>query len=180
MGYNCFMIKILSCLIPNKYLRETFRLLCYSIQVRCVARSIGKNLYCGKFSTANKNTVIKNNVRLNGLRTSGRGSVIIGNNVVFGFDSLIISDTHNYKGSDLPYDGSFIKHNPIIIEDFVWIGARVIILPGSKIGEGSIIQAGAVVHGEIPPLSIAGGNPAVVFAHRNKEHYENLKFKKYF
>ena len=44
-----------------------------------------------------------------------------------------------------------------------------------KIGEGAIIQGGAVVHGEIPPLAIAGGNPAKVFKYRNKEHYEQLK-----
>ena len=172
------MIKLLSCLIPNKFLRDNFRLVCNSIQVRFTAKSIGKNLYCGKYSTVNKNTVIQNDVRLNGLRTSGKGSVVIGNNVVIGFDALIISDTHNYKGNDLPYDGNFINHDATIIEDFVWIGARVIILPGARIGEGAIIQAGAVVHGEIPPLSIVGGNPAKVFAYREKEHYENLKIKK--
>ena len=92
------MIKLLSCLIPNKFLRDNFRLVCNSIQVRFTAKSIGKNLYCGKYSTVNKNTVIQNDVRLNGLRTSGKGSVVIGNNVVIGFDALIISDTHNYKG----------------------------------------------------------------------------------
>ena len=171
------MIKILSCLIPNKYLRDKFRLLCYSIQVRFTAKSIGKNFYCGKFSTVNKNTIIRDNVKLNGMHISGKGNVIIGNYVVGGFESLIISDTHNYKGNDLPYDGSFINHGAIVIEDFVWLGARAIVLPGSHIGEGSIIQAGAVVHGNIPPLSIAGGNPAIVFAHRDKEHYEKLKRK---
>ena len=51
---------------------------------------------------------------------------------------------------------------PIIIEDGVWIGANAIILKGSKIGRGSIIGAGAVVSGEIPPMSIAVGNPARV------------------
>lgn len=48
-------------------------------------------------------------------------------------------------------------------------------IPGTKIGEGAIIQAGSVVHGEIPPCAIAGDNPAKVFAWRDKEHYEKLK-----
>lgn len=170
------MIKILSCLIPIKSLRGKFRLFCYSLQIRFTAKAIGKNLYCGKFSTVNKNTIIKDNVKLNGMKISGKGSVFIGNYFVAGYDSLIISDTHNYKGNRLPYDYTFIDKSTII-EDFVWLGARAIILPGSYIGEGSIIQAGAVVHGKIPPLSIAGGNPAVVFAKRDKMHYESTKQK---
>ena len=60
----------------------------------------------------------------------------------------------------------------------MWIGARVVILPGTVIGEGAIVQAGAVVHGKIPPLSIVGGNPAKVFAQRDEIHYRNLKTKK--
>ena len=74
----------------------------------------------------------------------------------------------------IPYDNTFV-HKPVIIGDCVWIGAYVILLPGTKIGDGSIIQAGSVVHGEIPPMAIAGGNPAKVFAWRNKEHYDELK-----
>ena len=63
------------------------------------------------------------------------------------------------------------------IDDCVWIGSNVIILPGTHIGEGAIIQAGSVVHGEIPPMAIAGGNPAKVFASRDRRHYEELKAK---
>jgi len=168
------MIKILASLIPNKILRRNFRQFCYTIQIRWEAEYIGKNLYCGKFSTVNRKTTIKNDVRLNGLHISGNGKVIIGNNSILGFDTLIISDNHNYKGKALPYDNTFIEKTTII-EDFVWIGARAILLPGAKIGEGAIVQAGAVVHGEIPPLAIAGGNPARVFSWREKDKYYALK-----
>ena len=51
---------------------------------------------------------------------------------------------------------------PIAIQDNVWIGARAIILKGVTIGQGSIVGAGAVVAGDIPPYSIAAGNPAKV------------------
>jgi galactoside O-acetyltransferase len=51
---------------------------------------------------------------------------------------------------------------PIIIEDGAWIGANATILKGAKIGRGSIIGANAVVTGEIPPMSVAVGNPARV------------------
>lgn len=48
----------------------------------------------------------------------------------------------------------------VIIEDYVWIGANCIIMPGTKIGTGTIISAGSVVHGDIPPMVVVAGNPA--------------------
>ena len=51
---------------------------------------------------------------------------------------------------------------PITIEDNVWIGANCLILPGVHIGRGSVIAAGSVVVKSVPPMVIAGGNPARV------------------
>lgn len=51
---------------------------------------------------------------------------------------------------------------PIRIEDKVWIGAGAIILPGVTIGAGSVIGAGAIVTKDIPPYSVAMGNPCRV------------------
>lgn len=79
-------------------------------------------------------------------------------------------------GDKIPYGASSICKD-VIIEDAVWIGSRVTILPGTKIGEGAIIQGGAVVHGEIPRCAIAGGNPAKVFKYRDIEHFNELKEK---
>lgn len=49
---------------------------------------------------------------------------------------------------------------PVIVEEDVWIGARVTLLPGAHIGRGSIIAAGAVVTSSVPVYSIWGGVPA--------------------
>lgn len=49
---------------------------------------------------------------------------------------------------------------PVIIGDHVWIGTRVIVLPGVTIGDGAVIGAGAVVTKDVPPRSVAAGNPA--------------------
>ncbi len=49
---------------------------------------------------------------------------------------------------------------PIVIGDNVWLAMDVIVLPGTTIGEGSVIAAGAVVSGDIPPYTLAGGVPA--------------------
>lgn len=47
----------------------------------------------------------------------------------------------------------------VIIEDNVWLGTGVVVLPGVRIGNGSIISANSVVHKDVPPMVIAGGNP---------------------
>lgn len=67
---------------------------------------------------------------------------------------LLDNDGHILNGQQ--------KQKPIVIEDHVWIGANVTILKGSKIGEGSVVAAGAVVCGEFPARSLIGGVPARV------------------
>ncbi len=51
---------------------------------------------------------------------------------------------------------------PIIIEDNVWLGARVIVLAGVTIGEGSCIAAGSVVTRDVPPRTLVAGMPGRV------------------
>lgn len=127
------------------------------------------------------NTVIKNNVNFNGMTICGRGKVVIGDYFHSGRECLILSENHNYdRGNAIPYDGISFVSKDVIIGDFVWIGSRVTILPGVKIGEGAIIQAGAVVSSDIEPYAIAGGNPARVFKYRDIEHFKQLKREKKF
>jgi len=57
----------------------------------------------------------------------------------------------------------------IIVEDDVWIGTRVIILSGIRIGQGAIIGAGSVVTKDVPPYAIVGGDPARVIKYRFDE-----------
>ena len=60
--------------------------------------------------------------------------------------------------------GSAYKN--IVVEDDVWIGSRVTILPGVKIGKGSVIAAGAIVTKDVLPYSIMGGIPAKIIKMR--------------
>ena len=73
--------------------------------------------------------------------------------------------------------GDKFHQKSVKIDDFVWIGQRVTVLPGTVIGEGAIVQAGAVVHGKIPAMSIVGGNPAKPFAMRDVVRFKDLKAK---
>ena len=78
-----------------------------------------------------------------------------------GPDCIIYTQNHNFSNISIPMDQQgFQEEKEVIIEDDVWIGGRVIILPGVKIGKGSIIGAGAVVSKNVDPYSIVVGNPA--------------------
>jgi maltose O-acetyltransferase len=100
----------------------------------------------------------------NALITSG---VKIGDYVMMGPDVVILTKSHLHEKLHLPMmlQGND-KINPVIIEDDVWIGQRVIILPGVSVRKGTIIGAGSVVTKSFPPFSIIGGNPAKLIKSR--------------
>jgi maltose O-acetyltransferase len=74
----------------------------------------------------------------------------------------------------LPYDKVRIK-KAVVIEDCVWIGESVCIVPGVTIGEGAIVAMGSVVTRDVPPLAVVGGAPARVIKMRDAEIYWKLK-----
>ena len=152
----------------------------FTIIVRLRAKKCGKNLHVNGFSIVSRVTVLGENVNFNGMRISGIGRVVIGDNFHSGKGCLMISQNHNYdSGNAIPYDDTYTPKD-ILIGDNVWLGDRVIVLGGAVIGEGAIIQAGSVVIGEIPPMSIAGGHPAKVFKYRDIDHYKKLKDERKF
>lgn len=55
-----------------------------------------------------------------------------------------------------------MPHHAVVIEDYVLIGARSIVLKGVQIGAGAVVGAGSVASRDVPPGSIVAGNPAVV------------------
>ncbi len=125
--------------------------------------------------TFNSNTYLGRNTHFNGIKVIGKGRLTIGDNFHSGGECLIITEIHNFdSGQSIPYDRTYILKD-VTIKNNVWIGSRVTILGSVTIGEGAIIQAGAVVVKDIPPYAIAGGNPAIPFKTRNIEHYEKLK-----
>lgn len=96
-----------------------------------------------------------------GINARVESHVTIGNDVMMGPDCMLFTANHTFSDPNIPmrlqgYDAPL----PIVIEDDVWIGARVIILPGVRIGRGSVIGAGSVVTHDVAPYSIVGGNPA--------------------
>lgn len=83
-------------------------------------------------------------------------------------DVLFQGGGHKYDNPDLMIGAEGeLPDTPLEICEDVWIGARVIVLPGcKKIGAHSIIGAGAVVTKDVPEYAIVGGNPAKVIRMR--------------
>ncbi len=91
--------------------------------------------------------------------------ITIGRNVLIGGGTVMIdTDAHNLDWRvRLEKDDIYeVASSPICIENNVFIGAYCIILKGVTIGEGAVIGAGSVVCKDIPPFSIAAGNPCRV------------------
>ncbi len=93
-------------------------------------------------------------------------SITIGDNVLTGRFVLITDNSHGkstIEENDIhPAHRQFYSKGPVTIEDNVWIGDKVSIMPNVCIGQGSIIAANSVVTKDIPPRSIAAGVPAKV------------------
>lgn len=144
------------------------------------AKAVGTGLRVNGWSSVSSVTTLGNNVHFNGLIVSGRGAVTIGDNFHSGPGCLLLTENHDFDTGDaIPY-GNGVVLKPIVIEDNVWLGSRVIIMGGVTIGEGAVIQAGSCVVSDVPRCAIAGGHPARVFSHRDIEHYEQLKREKKF
>ena len=96
--------------------------------------------------------------------SNGEELVIIGRNVSIAPNVVMIPDSNANNGhiiNQIPYvNKTLTKKGKIIVEDEVWIGANVTILPGVTIGTCSIIGAGSVVTKNVDPYSIYVGIPA--------------------
>jgi maltose O-acetyltransferase len=135
-------------------------------------KNIGKgtSIQFGCYFNGMKNIEIGNRVYINHhveLLAEDAG-ITIGNYVIIGQHAILITDNHNYEDPEklMILQGSTNKK--IVVEDDVWIGSRVIILPGILIGKGSIIAAGAVVTKNVSPYSVMGGVPAKLIKMRKK------------
>lgn len=117
--------------------------------------SIGNNCYIGFNFTA---------------LSFAKSKLVIGNNVLIASNVTITNENHGMNPySDIPYMNQELSSSDVIIGDGCWIGEKVCILPGVRIGNKSIIGAGAVVTKSIPEYSIAVGNPAKVIKKYNFE-----------
>jgi maltose O-acetyltransferase len=141
------------------------RKLIKNIASRCGEDVIVKqNAYIGK----GEGLIIGNRSQIGQNARIGR-NVIIGDDVLMGPDVVIMTDTHAYEDLEKPINQQGkLDNQPVYIGNDVWIGTRVIIMPGVKIGDKAVIGAGSVVTKDIPSGAVAAGVPARVIKMRGK------------
>ncbi|MHB1105216.1 MAG: acyltransferase [Lutibacter sp.] len=95
-------------------------------------------------------------------------NIKIGNDVMMAPKVFIFHINHNFDRIDIPMRLQGVKGSErVIIEDDVWIGRQVMIMPGKIIKKGSIIAAGCVLTKVFPEYSIVGGNPSKLIKSRS-------------
>lgn len=95
------------------------------------------------------------------------GVVHMGKDVLMGRDFIGITRNHGFMDKEtLVRKQGYTEDEPIYIGDDVWIGHRVIVLPGVHIGKGTVVGAGSVVTKDTPEYSVVAGNPARVIKYR--------------
>lgn len=129
----------------------------------------GSTIHCGavfydtRNITVGKDTIIGENAVLD-----GRDRLHIGDHVDIASEVMIYNSEHDLKD---PHFGPICA--PVVIEDYVFIGPRAIILPGVTIHKGAAVAAGAVVTKDVTEGSVVGGVPAKEISKRDTSelHY---------
>jgi maltose O-acetyltransferase len=141
-----------------------------------VGNFIRKKLVRNIFEFCGKNVIIKQNayfgsgigIKIGNNSQIGERATIgaytkIGDDVIMGPEVIIWSVTHRFDDVNIPINlQGATSVRPVEIGNDVWIGQRVIIKPGLKIGSHSVIAAGAIVTKDVPAWAVAAGVPAKV------------------
>ncbi len=122
------------------------------------------HLHCAftrvRFSTGPRGTIrLGDDVFINiGCSIAAEDSVVVGDHVSFG--PYVVVQDHGDEA------GQTERPEPIVIGDHVWLASRVRVMAGARIGAGTVVMAGSVVVGVLPPGVVAGGVPARVLRPR--------------
>lgn len=141
-------------------------------KMRKAGATIGKNIgICSSIMPpASKFLIIGDHVSIHTDRIDVRAPLTIGDYVIIGDSASIITCSH-----DIDDPGWKFKQYGLVIEDYVWIATRAMILPSCRrIGRGAVIGAGAVVVKDVPPMAVVSGNPARILRYRKCVHDELL------
>ena len=157
-----FILRIVG-FIPSHHIRRFF----YRISGVRIGR--GSVIHMGACFYDPKNISIgEDSIIGEGVVLDGRDNLVIGNHVDIASEVMIYNAEHDVESSDFHAISS-----PVLIEDYVFVGPRAIILPGVKIKKGAVVSAGAVVTKDVEEFTIVGGIPAKAIGQRNK----NLNYK---
>lgn len=164
LDLELLVLNFVSCVVPFHSIRNLFYLL--------AGVKIGKNSYIhmgARFYLPSGVEIGEGSIIGDHVFLDGRAPLKIGDNVDIASEVLIYNSEH-----DVQSEGFDPIEEPVEIGDYVFIGARAVILPGVKIGKGAVVAAGAVVTKDVPAFKIVGGVPAKEIGERKNKnpHYK--------
>ena len=96
-----------------------------------------------------------------GVEIHAWAKVTIGSCVLLSYGAKLFTGGHNLHSPD--FEGI---RQPIVIQDYAWVAAHALLLPGTSVGRGAVVGAGAVVTGKVPDYAVMAGNPARIIGER--------------
>ncbi len=133
--------------------------------------SLGDESTIEDFATINNGVgdiIIGDRTRI-GLGCTLIGPVKVGNDIRLAQNIVMSGLNHNYENVTIPITQQGVSTAQITIEDETWIGANCVVLPGVTIGKHCVVAAGSIVTKDVPPFSVAAGNPARILKQYNPE-----------
>lgn len=160
--FQHYITNHLICKIPIYWIRHS-----YYRSVMKIKIGKGTSIHLGNFIFEG-NLIIGSNSCINRkCHLDCRGQIMIGDNVSISPECVLITGSHDVNSIGFDY-----IIGTIVINDYVWLGTRSLILPNVVVGKGAVVCAGAVVTKNVRPYSIVAGVPAKEIGVRS----ENLDY----
>lgn len=164
--YNWFLdFKLMILRLVGHVPSHIFRKFCYRVAGMKIGKKstihMGGNFFNPKGISIGQGTIVGDRVFLD-----GRAPLKIGNHVSVASQVLIYNSEHDIHREDMQ-----AVEEPVVIEDYVFIGPRAVILPGITIGKGAVVAAAAVVTHDVKPGKIVAGIPAKEIGERKIKDY---------
>ncbi len=158
-----YLLRLVGC-IPSHFIRRFWYRMAGVRIGKGSSIHMGARFYNPRNISVGEDSIVGEDVVLD-----GRDILKIGSHVDIASEVMIYNSQHEVNDE---YFAPSIA--PVVIEDYVFVGPRVIIQPGVTIGEGAIVAAGAVVAEDVPPYAIVGGVPATIIGERK---IKNLHYR---
>jgi len=163
LEFEVFVLHLIG-VIPSHHIRRFF------YRIGGIGIDSGSTIHTGaRFYNPWNIKIGKDSIIGEGAVLDGRNDLLIGDHVDIASEVMIYNGEHDVN--DPSFKAVFA---PVVIEDYVFIGARAIILPGVTIKKGAVVGAGAVVTKDVPEFTIVGGVPARPIGERKDKntHYK--------